>query len=312
MKQIILTKGLPASGKSTWAKEYVRDNKGWARINNDDLSSMILGDAFVKGAGNIISFLRLDLVKKLMSMKRNIIIDATNLHPDRLTEIETIVNLYNADSANTDKYEVKTKDFTHIPVAECIRRNRLRENAVPDKAIYDMYHSYLVPTIEEAAQNSKLPRAIVVDIDGTIARNVSRNIYDHTRYYEDAPITDVLSLIWTLEAAGNKVVFLTGRDDDGRDVTIKWLIEKAGFKNYTCVPVEELATTERAFSLIMRPAKGDRSKLPDYEYKELMFNELLKDKFYVAGWFEDRIRNIEMARTKLGLTAVFQVGEGNF
>lgn len=312
MKQIILTRGLPASGKSSWAKEYVRDNKGWVRVNNDDLSSMLFGAVFVKGVGNNISSVRLDMVKKLMSMGKNLIVDNTNLHPDRLTEIEEIVNLYNADSAHSEKYEIKVKSFTDVPVAECIRRNRLRENAVPDKAIYEMYHSYLVPGIEEAKQNSKLPRAIIVDIDGTIARNVSRNIYDHTKYYEDAPITDVLSIIWTLEAAGNKVIFLTGRDDDGRELTTKWLIDKAGFKNYSCVPIDQLATTDRSFSLLMRPAKGDRSKITDFEYKELMFNELIKDKFYVAAWFEDRIRNIEMARTKLGLTAVFQVGEGNF
>lgn len=319
MKTILILKGLPASGKSTFAKEYVKDNKGWVRLNNDELSSMLFGPGFIKGVNDNLSSIRLDLVCKLMAMKKNIVIDNTNLHPDRVEEIERIVNLYNANSANTEKYEIKIKSFTDVPVAECIRRNRLREHPVPEKVIYEMYHAYILPKVQKAIQDAKLPKAMIVDIDGTIARNVSRNIYDHSRYYEDEPITEVLDIVLDLEAAGNKIIFLTGRDDDGRDQTLRWLRDKAGFKNYECLSTEELAainsssvTAHNAFSLLMRPASGDRNKIPDTEYKEAIFNEQVKGKFYISAWFEDRIRNIEMARHKLGITAVFQVGEGNF
>lgn len=312
MKQIVLTKGLPASGKSTWAVEYVKDNKGWVRVNNDELSTMLFGEAFVKGVSNNISTVRLDLVKKLMDMGKNIIIDNTNLCPDREIEIRGIVQQHNHSTKGHDAYEVIIKDFTNVSVSECIRRNRLRANPVPDKAIYEMYHSYLAPSITLATQNNKLPKAVIVDIDGTIARNVSRNIYDHTRYYEDEPIHEVLAVIRGLEKAGNKIIFLTGRDNVGREVTVSWLKEKAGFSDYTSVPALDLETTDKAFTLLMRPDSGSLNKAPDFEFKEAMFNQYIKDKFYVSAWFEDRIRNIEMARNKLGLTPVFQVGEGNF
>jgi predicted kinase len=36
-QKLIMCKGLPASGKSTWAKEYARNNSNFIRINNDDL-----------------------------------------------------------------------------------------------------------------------------------------------------------------------------------------------------------------------------------------------------------------------------------
>lgn len=39
MKLLIL-KGLPASGKSTWAREHCEKNKDWVRVNRDDLRNM--------------------------------------------------------------------------------------------------------------------------------------------------------------------------------------------------------------------------------------------------------------------------------
>lgn len=39
MPKLLVLKGLPASGKSTYAKELV--NKGWKRVNKDDLRAMI-------------------------------------------------------------------------------------------------------------------------------------------------------------------------------------------------------------------------------------------------------------------------------
>ena len=41
-QKIILTRGLPASGKSTWAKEQVAKGNGKVkRVNKDDLRDMI-------------------------------------------------------------------------------------------------------------------------------------------------------------------------------------------------------------------------------------------------------------------------------
>ena len=41
MKRIILTRGVPASGKSTWAKqEVLKDPEHSIRINRDDLRNM--------------------------------------------------------------------------------------------------------------------------------------------------------------------------------------------------------------------------------------------------------------------------------
>ena len=44
MKKVLVLKGIPASGKSTYAKQLVKDNPGmYKRINRDDLRHMLDG-----------------------------------------------------------------------------------------------------------------------------------------------------------------------------------------------------------------------------------------------------------------------------
>ena len=48
-QKIILTRGLPASGKSSWAKEFVKNSNGKAkRINKDLLREMIDSSVYSK------------------------------------------------------------------------------------------------------------------------------------------------------------------------------------------------------------------------------------------------------------------------
>ena len=41
--KLLLLKGLPASGKTTFAKELVRSDGNWIRVNKDDLRNMLHG-----------------------------------------------------------------------------------------------------------------------------------------------------------------------------------------------------------------------------------------------------------------------------
>ncbi len=41
--KIIITRGIPGSGKTTWAKNFVKNNPNYIRISRDDLRSILIG-----------------------------------------------------------------------------------------------------------------------------------------------------------------------------------------------------------------------------------------------------------------------------
>lgn len=90
MSKVIILKGLPASGKSTWAKaEVERTKKNTVRVNKDDLRAMMGG--YRHDNEEIVIELRNKLIKKALLQKRHVIVDDTNFNPIHLQEIENIV-----------------------------------------------------------------------------------------------------------------------------------------------------------------------------------------------------------------------------
>ena len=52
MAKVLVLIGLPASGKSTWAHDFIERNPNWIRINKDDLRSMLHNGVWSKGNEN--------------------------------------------------------------------------------------------------------------------------------------------------------------------------------------------------------------------------------------------------------------------
>lgn len=82
MKRIILTRGIPASGKSTWAKqEVLKDPEHSIRINRDDLRNMC-GKYWVPAREHYIEACKgLILISAMNFQFDTIIIDGMNLNP---------------------------------------------------------------------------------------------------------------------------------------------------------------------------------------------------------------------------------------
>ena len=294
--KIILCKGLPASGKSTWALEEVAKNPEWIRINNDDISTMLYGVPFGKCSSSVIDKARKRLIKLGMESAQNIIVDCTNLDPKHERYVEKLITEYNVanPSENVDElYQLEIKDFTDVSLVECLKRNKERERRVPEFVIRKMYYTHIFPN-QVNPQDPSLPKAAVFDIDGTIAIMTNRSPYDATKYYDDAPLPDMIELIKMYKNNNHHIIFLTGRTEQGRADTERWLADKCD------IPVG-------TYTLIMRPT-GDKTR--DVNYKKDAYITKIKENYYVPIWFEDRIRNVEMARS-LGINAV-QVGEGDF
>lgn len=143
MKKIILTRGIPASGKSTWAKqEVLKDPEHSIRINRDDLRNMS-GQYWVPAREDYITTCRNQLLNIAVYMGFNtIILDAMNLNPKDVDYISMIVNNFNKALEGDNQYKIEFKDFTNVPLNVCIKRDSKRENPLGEKVIRGIFNKY--------------------------------------------------------------------------------------------------------------------------------------------------------------------------
>ena len=143
MKKIILTRGIPASSKSTWAKqEVLKDPEHSIRINRDDLRNMS-GQYWVPARENYIIACRNLLLNTAIYMNFNtIIIDDINLNPRDIDYIIKAVNYFNKVLTSKNQYKIEFKDFTNVPLNVCIERDSKRENSSGEKIIRYIFNKY--------------------------------------------------------------------------------------------------------------------------------------------------------------------------
>lgn len=143
MKKIILTRGIPASGKSTWAKqEVLKDPEHSIRINRDDLRNMS-GQYWVPAREDYITTCRNQLLNIAVYMGFNtIILDAMNLNPKDVDYISMIVNNFNKALEGDNQYKMEFKDFTNVSLNVCIKRDSKRENSLGEKVIRGIFNKY--------------------------------------------------------------------------------------------------------------------------------------------------------------------------
>ncbi|MGB5913534.1 MAG: AAA family ATPase [Phormidesmis sp.] len=283
MKRVIMTVGLPASGKSTWAKALITKEAGrWVRVNKDLLREMCHNSLHSKSNEKFIVRLRNLIILEAIAADKHVIVDDTNLHPKHIQAVTELVK-------GQAQVEVNNS-FLQVPVKECIRRDLTRQHSVGKDVIMQMYRQFLLPQSAPPVHNAALEDVIVVDMDGTLALIGDRSPYDASKCDQDPPNMPVLQTILKWQET-HKIIVMSGRTDDAKVKTEGWL-KKYGV-NYS--------------ALHMR-AVGDMRK--DTIVKAEMYQAHLAEKYNVIAVFDDRNSVVEMWRS-LGLT-VFQVAEGNF
>ena len=144
MKRIILTRGIPASGKSTWAKqEVLKDPEHSIRINRDDLRNMC-GKYWVPAREKYITACKGTLLINAINFKFDtIIIDGMNLNPKENGYLKGMVSMMNDTlKDNNDKYIIEIKDFTDVPLDVCLERDSKRENPIGEDVIKGIFNKY--------------------------------------------------------------------------------------------------------------------------------------------------------------------------
>lgn len=135
MSELILTVGIPGSGKSTYALDWVLARPGRVRVNRDDLRFMMYGEYWGPDIDErLITDIQTELVIKALYKGNDVIVDNTNINRvHRLALIGT---------AKQHGFETRLL-FFDIEVEEAIRRNFKRERQVPDTVIRDMHKRYM-------------------------------------------------------------------------------------------------------------------------------------------------------------------------
>lgn len=279
--------GLPASGKTTYARKLVE--KGWVRVNKDDMRAMLHNSKFSKPNEAFVLKLRDDVIVRALTQGQNVVVDDTNLDAKHVIQFQNIATTFDAD------FEYK---FFDVSVQECIRRNKLRDNPVPEKVIYNMYERYLAPPPAKIEYDDNKEECIIVDIDGTLAHIADgRSPYDASRAMNDS-LDDAVSVVTAMMYNhGYKVIILTGRNEEHREVTEEWL--KANNVEY-----DELYTRMNS------DVDENGKQLEDSIVKERLFRTHVQPRFNVKFVLDDRNRVVDMWR-RIGLKC-FQVAEGNF
>lgn len=279
--ELIITKGLPASGKSFWAKEQVKLSKSRIkRVNKDDLRKMINAGIYKHGKNErqILETERI-IVEKYLSEGSPVIVDNTHFNPIHETFYRNLALKYKAN--------FYIKDFTDVPVELCIQRDIQRADGVGERVIRQMWRQNLA--VPKKYKSNGKQRAIIFDIDGTLAEGTGRNMYDFHKVDTDSLVEPVAILLDIMAENNFKILIFSGRMGDEKclQLTKDWL------KKHKLVYDE----------LEMR---ADQDTRPDFIVKKEFYNKH-KNNYDIQYAVDDRLQVCRLWH-ELGLT-LLKVGD---
>lgn len=286
-QEIILTIGLPASGKTTWANQLIKNNPDYVNVNRDDLRLAMQGrERYAKFSNwreSVVTYTSIMMAQEVLAQGKSVIVSDTNLDPLKRKVWEGL--------ANDRGIRYHEQFFTDVPYGVCISRDMKREHPVGTKVIMGMYNKYRDIYWPVPVHDPALPDVYIFDVDGTLAKMNGRSPFAWDKVDTDLPNHHVINVLHNLKAQGHKIIVVTGRDGSCLDLTKAWL-----------------ASHNISFDdIFIRPA-GDMRK--DYLIKEEIYRNHIEGKYNVMGVFDDRDQVVHMWR-HLGIT-VFQVDYGDF
>lgn len=306
--------GPAGSGKSAWAHDQV-DRLGSQkvqRVNLDDFIAMTHGREYGDLTSEDIKLTRrllIHTIRTIADSGRDVIVDNAHLS----TRFPNLVR----DELG-DGFEYRIQDFTVIPLDEAVRQDARRKTVNPTAFLgreevirqwkkgeslrYRFGGPGLPDWVEDLNRSDgitpyipdpRLPKCVIVDIDGTLALATSRHPYDTTQYLSDELEHRLARLVNDLVTSYEpyQIVIVTGRDEAHRNTLEEWLER------------EHVRWDE----IYMRP-RGDIRR--HNMVKLDLFNAYLRDRFNVIAAFDDRDRVVRLWR-RLGLLTL-QAAEGDF
>lgn len=299
MKKLILTVGCPGSGKSSWAKEYAKNNPGFYVVNRDNIRVGLTGlnarneYKYSKAKEQLVSQIMVDQIFAIMNKAntKGVIVADTNLNKDR----REVFEMY----ADSEGWEYQEEVFD-VPWLELLKRNLHRgEGAVPIDVLRQMFWKFCefkgMPVYDGTPGK---PKAVIFDLDGTLALHVARGPYELDKLLTDAPNTMVVELARSYAAQGYKVLTVSGRESGKEEDPNKYWVDTLCWLGENDVPSDDH----------LQRAQGDSRG--DMIVKEEIFWRDIAPNYDVKLAVDDRAQVVEMWR-RIGVEC-WQVDHGDF
>jgi len=304
---LYFTVGLPGSGKTHYAK-WLRTLHSPGKvmtISRDGLRDEYFGtrDGLIGDQEVMITSLQHAQIRRALERGITVIVHDCNLRMQYRKQLAQI--------AEDMGFKWVQVDLTHISLETCLERNAKRGNPVPEEVIRNMFDRYIkankgeamalpqpkakaaLPKREMYVPDTSKPKAVIVDIDGTVALHEGvRGVYDTSKYHLDKPNLPIIDMV-RHEAydLGNKILFTSGRHVNFFGVTEDWLYQEVK------VPIE---------GQFMRENHGVSDDIEKLD----LFDKYIRHNYNVVRAYDDRNRVVKAWRS-IGLTCL-QVAEGDF
>lgn len=280
-----MMQGLPASGKSTKAKEIVASGD-YIRVNRDLLREMLHFNRWTgRNEDATVSTEKAIAISALIN-GTSVVVDDCNLNPRNHTMWQEAANACGAS------FRVEKVD---TPMSVCLERDSAREKAVGFTTITNMALQYgLYPMPDKGL--------VLCDLDGTLFDITHRLKYakgeekDWDKFFDAIPYDivreDTVAMIRKYIADGHKIIFVSARPERCKIASMMKIHQAFG-------------DTRVYETLIMR---RDSDKRDDVEVKQQMYDTYFKGKYPIEAVIDDRPKVIRMWRAN-GVN-VIDVGSG--
>lgn len=288
MKCFILV-GCSASGKSTWANEYINKNPTTVQLEFDIIRESLLNNKFQintkeKNIWQYWKFKNEDLVDESFNVSLNhcvengldIICSNTNLNYNKRELLKFRLEFLG--------YEVEIKVFgLDLSLEDLWKRDTYRKNSVSHSVIAKQYQTFRKEFPKYILKDvTNKPEAVIFDLDGTLAIMKDRSPYEWMKVSQDLPNELLFISMIAYFECGYRIIIMSGRNSVCRQLTIDWITENLIKFNASC---------GFKYELHMRKETDDRS---DTIVKQELFYEHIDGNYNVIGVYDDRPKVVRL------------------